>query len=141
MFRPDAHGGKHRDGLGGFGKPAQKVKAFARQGGVRQAAFFGQCGECQKAAAGADEAGQQGRCGQCVGAGVGHRKGLGDGGVEHEVERDVQKAARVGGLGQASQSAFCASARAGATKAAVAAKAWRRFRSKDGWEMGYRPKL
>ena len=48
MFRPDAHGGKHRDGLGGFGKPAQKVKAFARQGGVRQAAFFGQCGECQQ---------------------------------------------------------------------------------------------
>ena len=63
MFRPDAHGGEDGDGLGGFGQAAQEVKAFARQGGVGQAAFFGQCGKRQKAAAGADEAGQQG-CGE-----------------------------------------------------------------------------
>ena len=81
MFRPDAHGGKDGDGLGGFGEAPQEVKAFARQGGVRQSAFFGQCGKRQKAAAGADEAGQQGCGGQCVSAGVGHRKGQGDDGV------------------------------------------------------------
>ncbi|WP_157951961.1 hypothetical protein [Limnohabitans sp. Rim28] len=62
MFRPHARGSKHRDGFGGFG----------------QAAFLGQCGKRQKAAAGADEAGQQGCGGQCVGAGVGRRKGQGD---------------------------------------------------------------
>ncbi len=81
MFRPDAHGGKDGDGLGGFGQAAQEVKAFARQGGVGQAAFFGQCGKRQKAAAGADEAGQQGCGGQGVGGGVGHCKGQRDGGV------------------------------------------------------------
>ena len=101
MFRPDAHGGEDGDDLGGFSQAAQEVKAFARQGGVRQAAFFCQCGKRQKAAAGADESGQQGGGGQGVGAGVGHRKGQGDGGLEHEVERDGQVAARVGGLGQA----------------------------------------
>ena len=45
VFRPDAHGRKHGDGFGGFGQATQEVKAFARQGGVRQAAFFGHCGK------------------------------------------------------------------------------------------------
>ncbi len=101
MFRPDAHGDEDGDDFGGFSQTAQKVKAFTRQGGVRQAAFFCQCGKRQKTAAGADEAGQQGCGGQRVGRGVGHCKGQRYGGVEDEVERDVQKAVRVGGLGQA----------------------------------------
>ncbi len=87
-------------------RPPKEVKTFARQGGVRQAAFFGQCGKRQKAAAGADEAGQQGCGGQCVGGRVGHRKGQGDSGIKHEVECDVQEAARVGGLGQAGHAAI-----------------------------------
>lgn len=104
MFGPQAHGGEDRDGFRGFGQATQEIKTFARQGGVRQAAFFGECGEGQEAAAGADEAGQEHGRGQGVVRGVGHGKAQGNRGLKHEVERDVEEA-RVGGLGQAGHAA------------------------------------
>jgi hypothetical protein len=77
VFRPDAHGGEDGDGFGGFGQAAQEVKAFSLQGYVRQDSFLGQCGEGQKAVAGADEAGQQGCGGQGVSAGLATAKARG----------------------------------------------------------------